>query len=56
MVVRENTEDLYAGIEHKIGDYAAESIKIITRSASERIIDFACNYVKDNKRKSYSYT
>ncbi len=56
VVVRENTEDLYAGIEHKIGDYAAESIKIITRSASERIVDFACNYVKDNKRKSYSYT
>ena len=51
VVVRENTEDLYAGIEHKIGDYAAESIKIITRSASERIVDFACNYVKDNKRK-----
>ncbi|MCC0628222.1 MULTISPECIES: isocitrate/isopropylmalate dehydrogenase family protein [unclassified Clostridioides] len=51
VVVRENTEDLYAGIEHKIGDYAAESIKIITRGASERIVDFACNYVKDNKRK-----
>ena len=30
VIVRENTEDLYAGIEHKIGDYGAESIKLIT--------------------------
>jgi isocitrate dehydrogenase (NAD+) len=50
VIVRENTEDLYTGIEHKLGDYGAESIKIITRGASERIVDFACNYVKDNKR------
>lgn len=34
VVVRENTEDLYAGIEHKIGDVAAESIKLITRAAA----------------------
>lgn len=51
VIVRENTEDLYAGIEHKIGDYAAESIKIITRKASERIVKFACEYVKNNNRK-----
>jgi isocitrate dehydrogenase (NAD+) len=50
VIVRENTEDLYAGIEHKLGNYGAESIKIITRGASERIVDFACNYVKDNNR------
>lgn len=50
VIVRENTEDLYAGIEHKLGDYGAESIKIITKGASERIVDFACKYVKDNKR------
>ncbi|MGL6104514.1 isocitrate/isopropylmalate dehydrogenase family protein [Romboutsia sp.] len=50
VIVRENTEDLYAGIEHKLGNYGAESIKIITKDASERIVDFACNYVKDNKR------
>ena len=37
VVVRENTEDLYAGIEHMVGKDAAESIKIITREASERI-------------------
>lgn len=51
VIVRENTEDLYAGIEHKIGDFAAESIKIITKKASERIVDFACKYTKDNNRK-----
>ena len=52
VIVRENTEDLYAGIEHKLGNYGAESIKIITRDASERIVDFACKYVKDNNRKN----
>lgn len=51
VVVRENIEDLYVGIEYKIGDYVVESIKIIIRSVSERIVDFVCNYVKDNKRK-----
>ncbi|AAK78948.1 isocitrate dehydrogenase (NAD+) [Clostridium acetobutylicum] len=52
IIVRENTEDLYAGIEHKIGDYAAESIKIITREASERIADFAFDMaVKQNRKK-----
>lgn len=51
VIVRENTEDLYAGIEHKLGDYGAESIKIITRGASERIAEFAFNYARDNKRK-----
>lgn len=50
VIVRENTEDLYAGIEHNLGEYGAESIKIITRGASERIVDFACKYVKDNNR------
>ena len=34
VIVRENTEDLYAGIEHRVGQDAAESIKIITREAS----------------------
>ncbi|MBC2575619.1 isocitrate/isopropylmalate dehydrogenase family protein [Peptostreptococcus canis] len=53
-IIRENTEDLYAGIEHKIGDYAGESIKLITRDASERIVDFACKYTKDNDYKRLS--
>lgn len=51
VIVRENTEDLYAGIEHKLGEYGAESIKIITKGACEKIVDFACEYVKNNKRR-----
>ena len=52
VVVRENTEDLYAGIEHMVGDDAAESIKIITRRGSERIARFAFTYaVKNGRRK-----
>lgn len=51
VIVRENTEGLYSGIEHKIGDYGAETIKIITKPACERICEFAFNYAKDNNRK-----
>jgi isocitrate dehydrogenase (NAD+) len=51
VIVRENTEDLYAGIEHKIGDYAAESIKIITKDASEKIAKFAFDLAKNEGRK-----
>ena len=51
VIVRENTEDLYAGIEHKIGDFGAESIKLITKPACERIAEFAFKYAKDNNRK-----
>ena len=51
VVVRENTEDLYAGIEHKIGDVAAESIKLITRAGSERIVRFAFEYARANGRR-----
>jgi isocitrate dehydrogenase (NAD+) len=50
VVVRENTEDLYAGIEHRVGRDAAESIKIITREASERIARFAFEYALANGR------
>ena len=50
VIVRENTEDLYAGIEHMIGEDAAESIKIITRKASERIVRFAFDYALKEKR------
>jgi isocitrate dehydrogenase (NAD+) len=51
VVVRENTEDLYAGIEHMIGEDAAESIKIITRKASERIVRYAFELVAKEGRK-----
>lgn len=52
VVVRENTEDLYAGIERQVDENTAESIKIITRSASERIAEFAFDYAIKNNRKS----
>ena len=51
VVVRENTEDLYAGIEQQIDENTAESIKRITRSASERIAKFAFDYAVKNNRK-----
>jgi isocitrate dehydrogenase (NAD+) len=50
IVVRENTEDLYAGIEHRGGPDAAESIKIITRAASQRIARYAFEYALRNGR------
>ena len=51
VIVRENTEDLYAGIEHRVGADAAESIKIITRAASQRIARYAFDYAVKNGRK-----
>jgi isocitrate dehydrogenase (NAD+) len=50
VIVRENTEDLYGGIEHMVGPDAAESIKIITRAASERIARYAFDYAVANGR------
>jgi isocitrate dehydrogenase (NAD+) len=51
LIVRENTEDLYSGVEHMIGEDAAESIKIITRKASERIVKFAFDLAVEQGRK-----
>ena len=52
VVFRENTEDLYMGFEHMVGTDAAETIRLITRHASERIASFAFNYaVKEKRRK-----
>ena len=51
IIVRENTEDLYAGIEHRVGPDAAESIKIITRAASQRIARYAFEYALNNGRR-----
>ena len=52
VVVRENTEDLYAGIERQIDADSAESIKIITRKASTRIAKYAFDYAVKNGRKT----
>ena len=51
VVFRENTEDLYAGIEHNVGKRAAESIKIITADASLRIAEAAFDYAVKHGRK-----
>lgn len=52
VVVRENTEDLYAGIERQIDKDSAESIKIITRKASTRIVKYAFEYALKYGRKT----
>ena len=51
IIVRENTEGFYAGIEHMVGEDAAESIKIITRKASERIAKFAFELARKEERR-----
>ena len=51
VVVRENTESLYSGIEHEIIPGVIESLKIITEKASTRIARFACAYARNEKRK-----
>ncbi len=51
VILRENTEDLYSGIEHVVAPGVVESIKVITRKASLRISEFAFQYAKKNHRK-----
>lgn len=53
VVVRENTEGLYAGLEHYLTKKkdVAESLAVATREGSERIIEYAFNYARDNGRK-----
>lgn len=51
IIVRENTEDLYAGIEHKPHPDVAESIKVITRDASRRLFDFTFKMAREQKRQ-----
>lgn len=54
VVVRENTEDLYAGIEHIVVPGVVESLKIITEKASTRICQFAFEYAVQHGRKKVS--
>lgn len=54
VIFRENTEDLYAGIEEKISPDEAHSIKVITREKSERIIEKAFEFARENSRKKVS--
>src|SRR6058998_2950740 len=51
VIVRENTESLYSGIEHEVVPGVIESLKIITEKASTRIARFAFAYARNEKRK-----
>src|SRR5918912_2315212 len=51
VVVRENTEDLYSGIEHVVVPGVVESLKIITEKASTRVSKFAFNYARSEGRR-----
>src|SRR6266487_648290 len=51
IVVRENTEDLYSGLEHEVVPGVVESLKIITERASTRIARFAFEYARAHGRK-----
>src|SRR5438094_10059969 len=51
VVVRENTEDLYSGLEHEVVPGVVESLKIITERASTRIAKFAFEYARTHGRK-----
>lgn len=51
VIFRENTEDLYSGLEHEIVRDVVTSLKVITRTASERIARYAFHYAKKNGRR-----
>jgi len=51
VIVRENTEGLYSGLEHEVVPGVVESLKIITEKASTRISRFAFEYARNNQRK-----
>lgn len=51
VMIRENTEDLYKGIEYMVNENMANGIKLITREASEKICRYAFEYAKSNGRK-----
>jgi len=51
VIVRENTEDLYSGLEHEVVPGVVESLKIITERASRRIAEFAFRYARERGRK-----
>jgi len=51
VIIRENTEDLYSGLEHVVVPGVVESLKIITEKASMRIARYAFEYARSNKRK-----
>jgi isocitrate dehydrogenase (NAD+) len=50
VIVRENTEDLYSGLEHEVVPGVIESLKIISERASRRIVEFAFKYAREHGR------
>jgi isocitrate dehydrogenase (NAD+) len=51
VIVRENTEDLYSGLEHEVVPGVVESLKIISERASRRIAEFAFRYAREHGRR-----
>ena len=51
VIIRENTEDLYSGLEHEVVPGVVESLKIITARASDKIANFAFRYARDTNRR-----
>src|SRR5438270_9921471 len=51
VIVRENEEDLYAGIEHRQSDEVYQCLKLISRPGSEKIVRYAFEYARRNNRK-----
>lgn len=54
VIIRENEEDLYAGIEHRQTDEVVQCLKLITRPGCEKIVRYAFEYAKLYKRKKVS--
>jgi isocitrate dehydrogenase len=54
VIVRENEEDLYAGIEHQQTDEVVQCLKLISRPGSERIVRYAFDYARKNNRRKVS--
>jgi len=54
VIVRENEEDLYAGIEHRQTDEVMQCLKLITRPGCEKIVRYAFEYARRNGRKKVS--
>jgi isocitrate dehydrogenase (NAD+) len=55
VVVRENTEGLYAGLEHQVVPGVIESVRLITKTAAERIVRYAFEYARNNTRKKVTF-
>lgn len=55
VVVRENTEGLYAGLEHEVVPGVVESVRLITKAAAERIVRYAFDYARQHARRKVTF-